>query len=176
MMFFRRKARLRARAEGLYSQIVARARDVALYSTFGVEDSVDGRFDALILHVALVRRALATLGDQANEMISFLLETLVTDMDRSMREMGVGDLSVGKKVKTMMTAYKGREVAYGAALEEGDDALKDSLIRNLYRGEAPEEEALAALIRRIKADAQMLNDNADEILSQGVVRWSENLD
>lgn len=171
-MFFRRKARLRAKAERLYSQIVDRARDISLYSTYQVEDSVDGRFDALILHVALVRRALASLGEEANEMIALLLETLVTDMDRSMREMGVGDLSVGKKVKTMMTAYKGREVAYDEALSGSDEDLKASLVRNLYRGQAPEDAVLDGLVARIKRDAQMLMETAETLMSKAELSWS----
>lgn len=174
MMFFRRKARLRAKAERLYSQIVKRARDISLYSTYQVEDSVDGRFDALILHVALVRRALASLGDEANEMISFLLETLVTDMDRSMREMGVGDLSVGKKVKTMMTAYKGREVAYDEALSGSDEDLKASLVRNLYRGQAPDHTVLDGLAARVRQDAQLLMDSAETIMANAALSWSVN--
>jgi cytochrome b pre-mRNA-processing protein 3 len=173
-MFFRKKARRRAHAERLYSQIVKRARDAELYENLGVDDSLDGRFDALILHLALLRQALGTQGAQANELISLVLETLVTDMDRTMREMGVGDLSVGKKVKAMMTAYKGREVAYAKALDEGDASLREALVRNLYRGSSPNEDVLAQISARITRDAETLERAAADILAGGDCVWSEN--
>lgn len=172
-MFFKKKARLRAHAERLYSQIVKRARDAELYENLGVDDSIDGRFDALILHLALLKRALETQGEQANKLISLVLETLVTDMDRTMREMGVGDLSVGKKVKTMMTAYKGREVAYTKALEEGDAVLHQALVRNLYRGSSPSDDVLAQISTRITRDAEALKEAAADILAGGDCVWSE---
>ena len=136
MMFFSKftsKKALRKQAESLYAGVVERARDEALYERFRVTDSIDGRFDALVLHIFLVVRALLSEGDRANGLVSLLLETFVTDMDRSMRELGVGDLSVGKKVKSMMGAYRGRAQAYDEAFEDAK-AFETVLIRNLYRG------------------------------------------
>ena len=86
-----------------YEKIVAQARRPAFYLAGNVEDSVDGRFDMLVLHVYLLVNRMYTDGDERGTTFSQgVFDHLFEDMDRSLREMGVGDLSVGKKIKKMI--------------------------------------------------------------------------
>jgi cytochrome b pre-mRNA-processing protein 3 len=146
----------------LYRCCVAQARQPAFYETLGVPDTVDGRFDVLLLHVFLVMRSLK----DHPEATQSLFDLLFADMDRSLREMGVGDMSVGKKMKPMIMAFYGRTQAYEKALQEGSDALAIALQRNVY-GAAP---ATADNIQRLgdyvrRATAALEKQEIDTILS-----------
>ena len=95
-------------------------------------DTLDGRFEIILLHVFLKLRSLKAEGGQ--EALSRLLqECLFDDMDRNLREMGVGDMGVGKRVKNMSKAAFGRLEAYTKAFDT-DDTLREALVRNVYRG------------------------------------------
>lgn len=131
----------------LYGQLAATARSPRLFVEFGVPDSFDGRFDSLILHIGLMvaRLSLADEQDrrQADRLSSGLAYMFIADMDRTVRELGVGDLSVGKKVKTMSKALYGRASAYHEALATHDgrgdqQALELALARNIWGGDVPE--------------------------------------
>lgn len=119
----------------LYGQIVGQARLPVFYTRFGVPDTVDGRFELISLHTALVVRRLQDAGEDGPEIAQELFDLLFADMDRNLREMGVGDLSVGKHVRKMAEAYFGRSVAYDLALRPDADPtdLTEGLRRNLYR-------------------------------------------
>ena len=128
-----------------YEAIVAAARHPRFYAEWGVPDTVDGRFDLIVLHVILL---LERLKSEANsDFAQDLTEELFFDMDRSLREMGVGDLSVGKKVRRMAEAFYGRALAYGPHLRAGDtESLAEALRRNIFagEGESPGASLLAA--------------------------------
>lgn len=116
----------------LYKIIVAQARNTTFYTDLGVPDSVAGRFDLISLHVFVVMRRLKDLGEDGQETSQELFDVMFTDMDRNMREMGVGDMGVGKKVKALAISFYGRIKAYDEGLEQGDEVLMESLRRNLY--------------------------------------------
>jgi cytochrome b pre-mRNA-processing protein 3 len=136
----------------LYGAAVGAARDDWFYATLGVPDTLDGRFDTVGLHVSLLIRRLRTDPDpKGAAMAQAVFDAMFADMDVNLREMGVGDLSVGKKVKAMWEAFHGRAKAYEAAVEAGDAAtLAQALQRNLWHAEAgdsgttPAATALAA--------------------------------
>jgi cytochrome b pre-mRNA-processing protein 3 len=96
-------------AQVLYEAIVAAARHPVPYADWGVRDTVDGRFDMIALHAFLV---LDRLKGSAEAFRQELVDELFRDMDRSLREMGVGDISVGKKVRKMAEVFYGRVAAY----------------------------------------------------------------
>ena len=131
------------KAEALYHQILEASRAVPLYRDYGVEDSIDGRFDALCLMQSLVMRRLSGKKQGAEtalltELNQELFDAMFADMDLTLREMGVGDMGVGKRVKFMSEAYMGRLTAYDKALKayeagEGLDQLEQALQRNLFR-------------------------------------------
>jgi cytochrome b pre-mRNA-processing protein 3 len=125
---FRRKPKP---AAALYDVIVAAARHPHFFVDLNVPDTLDGRFDLIVLHLYLV---LDRLRDVAETERQNLIDYFFMDMDRSLREMGVGDLSVGKKVRVMAEAFYGRMLAYQAAVEQGDPALAVALERNVYAG------------------------------------------
>ena len=126
----------RAPYRPLYDAIVAEARTPAWYIDGGVPDTVDGRFDMVALILSLVLIRLEAEGDTGRLPSTLLTELFVDDMDGQLRQIGVGDVVVGKHVGRMMSALGGRISAYRAALT-GEESLRDALVRNLWRGEAP---------------------------------------
>lgn len=161
-----------ARAVALYSGIVAQSRQAGFYRDHGVPDSLDGRFDMVVLHSFLVMRRLRRIGTEAEQLSQQLFDLMFADMDSNLREIGVGDLSVGKKVKTMAQAFYGRVESYEAALQASDDAaLREALARNLYAGKAspdmPGLGAVSAYVRR--ADAELAGQPDSEILAGKLV-------
>lgn len=153
----------------LYGQAVAAARDPVFYTGFAVADTLDGRFDMICLHAALLTRRLA--GQPA--LAQAVFDAMFHDMDGCLREAGVGDLGVPRRVKAMWEAFNGRARAYGQALDHGDAAaLSDSLLRNLWRGRADarvQADILAGWV--IRQDAS-LAAQADAELAAGSVRFA----
>ncbi|MBW8268588.1 ubiquinol-cytochrome C chaperone family protein [Caldovatus sp. SYSU G05006] len=124
----------------LYAAAVAAARAPALFGPgFAVPDTLDGRFDLVGLHAALLIRRLRTDPDPRGPALAqAVFDAMFSDMDQTLREMGVGDLAVGKRVRRMWEAFHGRARAYEAALAAGDTAaLAAALARNVWRGAAP---------------------------------------
>ena len=135
-----------------YLSIVNQARRPELYASGGAPDNFDGRFDMMAMHVHLVLRRLRAQGMGRSDIGQDLFDLFFKDMDQAMREAGVGDMGVGKKVQKMVEAFYGRATAYDAALDAdaGDMAsgLYDILSRNLYPDAAlsvQHETALKAL-------------------------------
>jgi cytochrome b pre-mRNA-processing protein 3 len=146
----REKARPVLPGETLYRAVVARARQPEWYTAGAVPDTLDGRFDMVALVLSLVLLRLERDGTAHAVLNVALTERFVDDMDGSLREMGVGDLSMGKYVGRMVSALGGRLGAYRVALHEGGD-LGEALTRNLYRGEAPDADALLWMVARVRA-------------------------
>jgi cytochrome b pre-mRNA-processing protein 3 len=128
--------------ERLYVEIVAASRQPVLYTTLHVPDSLEGRFEALTLHVALVQRQLKAIGAPAARVGQLLTECFFADLDSAMREIGIGDMGVPRKMKTLAGAYFGRLAAYDAMLAPGGDP-EATLARNLL-GVGTEPEAVAS--------------------------------
>jgi cytochrome b pre-mRNA-processing protein 3 len=116
----------------VYDAIVAQARQPVLYRDLEVPDTVSGRFDMIILHAFLVLERLRREDEAAIRFAQDLTDELFRDMDRSLREMGVGDLSVGKKVRRMAEVFHGRLKAYAAAAPGA--AFTEVVKRNVYAG------------------------------------------
>jgi cytochrome b pre-mRNA-processing protein 3 len=156
LSMFRRRPHERA-GFALYGAAVAAARDPLLFARLGVPDTVEGRFDLISLHVALlIRRLRADSDPRGAALAQAVFDAMFADMDLNLREMGVGDLSVGKKVRQAWEAFHGRALAYEAALDGADaPALAEALARNVWRGAAPEGAALA-LARLAAAQAAHL--------------------
>ena len=154
----------------LYRAIVAQARQPHFYRDLGVPDSLDGRFDMIILHAYLASRRLKAMNTAGSQALNqALFDLMFADMDSSLREIGVGDLSVGKKVKAMAQAFYGRVEAYDAGLAAGDDRLAEALLRNLYGTVTPQPAqslAMAAYLRR--ADEALAVQPDGEIMAGNV--------
>jgi cytochrome b pre-mRNA-processing protein 3 len=150
----------------LYRSMVVEGRNAHWYLEGAVPDTLDGRFDmiAAILALVLLRLEPEQQPDRKQESV-WLTELFVEDMDGQLRQIGIGDMIVGKHIGRMMSALGGRLTAYRAGLAPGGD-LPDALVRNLYRGNAPSEAALAHVsdaLRRYEAGLAALS--AEAILS-----------
>lgn len=128
----RDRARL-AKAFTLYHAIVARARQPRFYAEWGVPDTADGRLEMIGLHAALVIRRLKREGDPGKVLAQDVFDVMFADVDRNLREGGVGDLSVGKHVKRAAQTFLARCQALDPALDAGDaEAIARILDRNIY--------------------------------------------
>jgi cytochrome b pre-mRNA-processing protein 3 len=136
-----RKPEPREALRPLYNAIVAEARAPDWYDTGAVPDTLDGRFDMVALVLALVLFRMEALGAEAASGSALLTEVFIQDMDGNLREIGIGDLVVGKHIGKMMSALGGRLGAYREVLGDAA-ALKEALVRNVYRGDAPTAVAL----------------------------------
>ncbi len=153
----------------LYAAIVAGARQPKFYADMAVPDTIDGRFDLISLHMFLVLERLS--GAEFDDVRQNLTDTFFTDMDRSLREMGVGDLTVGKKVRKMAESFFGRIQAYTKAIEQGDAELQSALARNLYV-DAKDDSTAAPLKNWMIAARENLRAQTAEIIAAGKVTFS----
>lgn len=149
-------------AEALYHQIVRQARKPEFYLVGGVPDTVAGRFDLIALHAFLVMRQLKATKQQGAGIAQALFDTMFADMDRNLREMGVGDLGVGRRVKAMAKGFYGRVHAYEVALAAAaPGALAEALGRNLYAGESVDAARVAAMADYLRREAKAGEGRAD---------------
>ena len=130
-----RKPRLAPRGtiEAIYGMIVTQAREPLFYRNFGVPDTVNGRFDLLLLHLWMVLRRLRQ-AEAGTELAQALFDHFCADMDANLREMGVGDLAVPKRMQAFGEAFYGRSAAYDLALADSPEALAQALCRNILEG------------------------------------------
>ncbi len=160
-------------AESLYLAVVEQARRSEFYTEFGVPDTIDGRFDMILLHAFLLLRRLRGCGEQGDRLAQALFDAMFDDMDRNLREMGVGDLSVGKRVKKMVAAFYGRIAAYDSGLETGEAALRAALKRNLYGTAPPAPDQLAAMAGYVRSQEDRLAAQDAEELIAGRVGYGD---
>ena len=155
----------------LYGMIVAQARLPQLYRDYAVPDTVNGRFDLIVLHLALVLDRLAG-DDQLRALGQGVFDRFCQDMDNNLREMGVGDLAVPKEMRRLGEAFYGRAQAYRAALAADDDeALAETLARNIYGGAlGPQAHRLAVYMREAVRQLKVLDE---ETLMAGAVVFPE---
>lgn len=124
----------------LYGDVIRLGRAPWFYEALGVPDTVDGRFDMIALHAILVlRRLRAESGREAARLAQSMTDIMFRNLDHSLREMGTGDLTVGKKVRELAENFYGRAKAYDPAIEAGDHAaLAVALERNIWEDSAPD--------------------------------------
>ncbi len=129
----------------LYGAIVAQSRSVAFYVSYGVPDSLEGRFDLIVLHLVLLLRRLDRVVPPARDVGQNLFDRFCRDLDDNLREMAVGDLAVPKRMRQFGEAFYGRQTAYLAALDGRDGReLEKALARNIFQGAQGEEGAARA--------------------------------
>jgi cytochrome b pre-mRNA-processing protein 3 len=151
---------LRGTIEAIYGAIVAQARQASFYRDLLVPDTVDGRFDMVVLHLWLVLRVRPRTGD---ELARGLVDHFCSDMDDNLRELGVGDLTVPKRMVKFGEAFYGRAQAYDAGLAAGaaPDALAIALNRNIYNGVGDDRARLLADYVREAAELLSRTDVAN---------------
>jgi cytochrome b pre-mRNA-processing protein 3 len=151
--FLKPRTPLRGTIETIYGMIVAQAREPLFYQDLGVPDTVNGRFDMVVLHLWMMLRQMKRLGDGA-DLAQALFDRFCSDMDHNLRELGTGDLAVPKRMREFGEAFYGRSAAYDLALAAGEEPLAQALCKNIFNGQefakarrlaAYVEQALAAL-------------------------------
>ena len=163
------KSRRERAVAALYGRIVERARDPAFFTEGGVPDTLEGRFELIALHAGLVMRRLGR-EPRAAEFNQALFDFLFADLDLNLREMGVGDMGVGKKVKSFAEHFMGRLRAYDEALSAGagPDALAAALDRNLFGSTLPDPAAVERMALHVRDLASRLDrSTVDELMAGG---------
>ena len=182
---FRRRSQARIIA-ALYGAVVAQARSPVFYADYGVPDTVEGRFDLIVLHLVLLLRRLGQEADPGKSLDQSLGQSLghslghslgqdlfdefCRDLDANLREMGVGDLAVPKRMQRFAEAFYGRQSVYGEALAAaGRGDFEKALARNIYQGSEGDDAArLALYARAVVAD---LDAQRDDALNRGDVTF-----
>ena len=156
-------------ARQLYIATVNQARSVAFYEQWSVPDTVTGRFDMISLHAYIVMRRLMN-GPSAKAFSEAYCGMIFTDMDRSLREMGVGDVGVSKRIKVMAEAFYGRASAYANGMREQDNSiLINALKRNLYRSSEASDQQILEVSFYMRDQVDYLKSQELCNLSQGEV-------
>ncbi|MBK1623577.1 ubiquinol-cytochrome C chaperone family protein [Afifella marina] len=164
--FKSRKRQERERAAVLYGATAAASRHPQLYEEFGVDDTVDGRFEMLSLHLFAVVHRLTFGPDPEPELARLTTEAFVVDMDATYRDIGVSDRRIPKRMKTLFSSYGGRLGAYGSALSAEGDALEGAIARNIFVGES-DSGASRRLARYLRALLAWLDDVPSATLKDG---------
>ncbi len=170
MRWFRRSS-LDLAARRMYQATVEQARQPDFYSDWRVPDTAIGRFDLIALHGFLVVNRLQAT-PRAAQFAQTYCGVIFEDMDRNLREMGVGDLSVGKKVRKLAEGFYGRAAAYKAALTGGTDSLGEVLGRNVYADAPPDPDTVAAMAAYVQRCVDRLADQDARELMEGRVAFA----
>lgn len=169
---FGRKRQNREKIEALHAAIVSAARSVAFYRDAGVPDTFEGRFDLLTLHLCLVARALRAEPAPGPDMAQDLIDCAFRHFDANLREAGVGDLTVPKRMKVLASAFLGRSTAYDDALRQQDaSALALALQRNLYGTVTPPDGALDRVVAYVQTAASALASSSITTLEAEALPW-----
>lgn len=161
-----------ASAGRLYRHAVEQARQPGFYLHHAVEDTPDGRFDMITLHVVLILRRLKRDHHRTEWLAQALFDLMFADMDQNLRELGVGDMSVGKRIKAMAKGFYGRLAAYDAGLDAPEgDTLEAALRRNLYRKTSPPAAAVTTMADYVRVQADRLAAQSTDALVAGEVAF-----
>lgn len=155
-----RKIRNKA-AKNLYAEVLATARNPYFYDGYGVEDSMEGRFELIAALGGLIvsRLSQPEMGRQGKALAQKYFDVMFRNIDWALRETGIGDLGVPRRVKKMMTAFKGRSLAYCEALSSCSGEVKHVLFRNMYaKGAQPSPEQIEEMALYIKLCAQVIEN------------------
>jgi cytochrome b pre-mRNA-processing protein 3 len=171
--FFRRNPRNRTIAS-LYGMIVAQARAVPFYSSYGVPDTVNGRFEMVVLHAVLLLHRLESEPASLRRLGQALFERFCQDMDGSLREMGVGDLAVPAKMRKIGEAFYGRQAAYVAALAAcNHEPLVAALARNVFGAQPGAQLGAIRLATYARAVADELADQDGKALGRAELNFPD---
>lgn len=158
-------------ARALYATTILAARRSEFYLRLEVPDTAEGRFEMLAICAFLVLHRLKHIED-AKDLSQAYFDVMFDDIDANLRELGVGDLSVGKKVKKLAESFYGRIKAFETGLaEENDTHLRETLLRTLFRDSTPSSEAVRSIAAYMRAEAENLNQQENTSLLTGNVSF-----
>lgn len=153
----RRRAEVRRLSDEMTARIIAQSRLPEFYEAFGVADTIDGRYDLLVLHAWLVLDRLAAQGAQS--LSQALVDCLFVQFDEALRQQGAGDMGMGQRMTKMASAFYGRMKGYGEAADA--EALARAVLRNVYRGDTGKvEQSLRLAIYAVSLRERLAGQDA----------------
>jgi len=160
-------------AHTLYAETILAARRPLFFNEGCVPDTAEGRFEMIALIAFLVLQRLKKI-DGTNDLSQKYFDVMFTDIDSNLRELGVGDLSVGKKVKKLAESFYGRIKAYEAGLDaDSNDQLTAALMRNIYRNTDVSPDIGAKLATYVRGEAEHLSHLEDKAFLDGTITFSD---
>jgi cytochrome b pre-mRNA-processing protein 3 len=156
-------------ARQLYGSSVAAARNPVLFRDWCVADTLEGRFEMVALHVGLLVRRLTADGPAGKALGQAVLEVMVTSLDDDMRELGVSDVRVSKKVQGAASAFYGRLKVYDEVLKSGDEAALEQALQRNVPGSGAGEVDVRSLARHVIKTADTLQSQSLDELSTGTI-------
>ncbi len=157
-------------AHKLYDSILMQSRLPVFYTDFGVKDTIDGRFDMIIMHAHILFNRLKDGLTEDQEIAQAVFDLMFADMDQNLREMGVGDIGVSKRIKAMAEAFYGRATAYtNSMLEQDNSTLIEALKRNLYRNSEVSDQQISKVSQYMRDQVEHLKSQELYNLTQGEV-------
>jgi cytochrome b pre-mRNA-processing protein 3 len=164
LQWLRRRAETTLKAEELYGNVVTAARQPVFYDAMGVPDTPEGRFELVALHLFLAIEASNRAEEAAKKLTQRMIEVFVNDMDDCMREMGVGDLTVPKKVKTAAAAFYERAATYRRDLLESEAPdLARSLQGYIFAHSEDRHDGAEALARYMRTASSALTEQPFDV-------------
>ncbi len=156
----------------IYSSIVEQARRPEFYTGLDVPDTIDGRFDLIVLHAGLYLPRLKAVKGQGKALSQAMFDQMFANLEFNLREMGAGDMSVPKRMKDMVAAFYGRVGSYDDALRAGNMvALRAALQRNVYRDAPVDPARVDALASYVRAASEALHAAGDDVIVAGAFEW-----
>jgi len=165
---FKRKKANQALVESQYAHLTEAARTPVFYEAMGVPDTVMGRFEMISVHLLLYLRRTRSAGVVAESIAQEIVDAFFEDVDHSIRELGVGDMGVPKRMKKLARMFYGRMKSYSQALDDGDNAaLAQALRRNIHPEQPETAPSMQALADWMMRAARKLEDTPEEMLVSG---------
>ncbi|SNY93094.1 cytochrome b pre-mRNA-processing protein 3 [Cohaesibacter sp. ES.047] len=169
---FRKETDREKAAAELYEAIVAQARQPEFYLDYGVEDSTNGRFEMIVLHAYMLLYRLRQEDSAAKTLGQAVFDRFFRDMDDSLRERGVGDLSVPKKIKKMAQHFYGRVEAYDAARADSEERLAEAIERNVFARSQDVTVESRKMANYVFASATELDGQSVEDFASGKIEFA----
>ena len=157
----------------LYSGVVAQARQPYFYTDLAVPDTPDGRYDMIMIHAFLLLHRLKRDLPNTGEISQAVFDIMFEDMDKSLREMGAGDVGIGRRIKEMAKGFYGRIAAYEDGLNRDDDSLNLALQRNVYRQSKAEDDQVRGLGSYMRREAANLSNQPIKALLTGKLSFAQ---
>lgn len=160
-------------AYAAYTALVGQARLPVFYMKTQVPDTLDGRFDMIVMHIVLAYRRFHGDGKAPQAFGQHIFDLFIKDMDRSLRESGVGDVSIPKKMKKVARSYFGRSEVYISALDDADlGALAEAVDRNIFPDGSNQQAARCLAAYMIEADKNLAEQGIEELMA-GTFTWPD---
>ena len=165
---FKRKKSNQALVERQYAEITGAARSPVFYETMGVPDTVMGRFEMISIHLILYLRRTGSAGEAARALAQDVVDAFFEDVNHSIRELGIGDMGVPKRMKKLARMFYGRVQSYSQAIDNGDrEALMQALSRNIHPEAGEGAPSVESLSRWMFDTAARLDNVAEAMLASG---------